>query len=49
MRSNSNTLYLVVGAIVVIVAVGGYYIYQEQHKTGISVEVGGKGVTLQTD
>ncbi len=49
MRSSSNTLYVVVGALVVIVAIGGYYIYQEQYKTGISVEVGGKGVTLQTD
>lgn len=41
---NNNLVYLLVGALVVVVAVLGYALYQEQHKSGVSVEVGGKDV-----
>jgi hypothetical protein len=47
MRSG-NTLYLVIGAMAVVIIIGGYYLYQEQHKSGISVEVGGKGISVET-
>ena len=36
-----NTLYLVIGALVVVIAVMGYQLYQEQQKaTGIEINVG---------
>jgi predicted negative regulator of RcsB-dependent stress response len=41
---NTNLLYLIVGALVAAVAVLGYSLYQEQHKSGVSVEVGGKDI-----
>ncbi len=45
---NSSTLYLVIGAMAVVIIVGGFYLYREQHKTGISLEVGGKGISVET-
>ena len=44
----SNSLYLVVGALLVVIAVGGYYFYQEQHKTGVELTIGGKGISVET-
>ena len=42
--SNNNLIYLVIGALVVVVAVLGYSLYQEKHQSGVSVQVGGKDV-----
>jgi hypothetical protein len=48
MMQKSNSLYLMVGALLVVIAVGGYYFYQEQHKTGVDLTIGGKGISVQT-
>ena len=39
---NRNLLYLLVGALIVGVGVLGYSLYQEQHKSGVSISIGGK-------
>jgi hypothetical protein len=48
MRSNNNLLALIVGALVVVVAGMGYYIYQEkQEKPGVEMKIGEGGVSIQ--
>ena len=44
-----NTLVFIVGGLVVIVAVVGYLLYQEKHQAGFKVEVGKKGISVQTN
>ena len=44
---NKNVLYLIVGALVVAVGVIGYMLYQEQHKSGVEIEIGKQGVKIQ--
>lgn len=44
-----NVLYLVIGALVVVAAVLAYRYYQEQQKTsGIDIEVGKDGISVET-
>ena len=45
--SRSNILYLVVGALVVIVAVMGYQLYQDRKKPeGLHIDVGPNGLRI---
>ena len=45
---NRNILYLVIGALAVAVAVFGYQLYQERQKTtGIEINVGKSGITIE--
>ena len=43
-----NALYLVVGALVVATMVIGYQLYQEQQRTGIDINVGKAGISIET-
>ncbi len=44
---NRNTLYLVIAALAVVVAVVGYQLYQERQKTtGIEINVGKSGISI---
>ena len=43
---NRNALYLVIGLLAVGVVVVGYLYYQES-RSGIDIEIGGHGVTIQ--
>jgi hypothetical protein len=46
---NRNVLYLVIGALVVVAVVVGYLLYQERQNTsGIDINVGNSGVSIQT-
>ncbi len=46
---NRNVLYLVIAALIVATAVVGYLFYQERQKTtGIDINVGNGGVSIQT-
>jgi predicted negative regulator of RcsB-dependent stress response len=40
--NRTNLLYLAVGALVVVVAVLGYQVYQDRQKPGLSISIGGK-------
>ena len=45
--SRNNVLYLIVGALVVVVAVLGYYQYQDHHKqqtSGLNINLGPAGI-----
>jgi predicted negative regulator of RcsB-dependent stress response len=45
---NRNILYLVIGALVVVIAVIGYSFYQERQKTtGIEINVGKSGISIE--
>ncbi len=44
---NNNLLYGVIGGLVVIVAVLGYWFYQDQQKSGIELNVGNGGITIE--
>ena len=44
----TNTLYLVIGLLVVGLAVVGFYLYQEQHKSRIEVEINDDGLSVET-
>jgi len=45
---NRNALYLVIGALVVITVVFGYQLYQERQKTtGIEINVGKSGISIE--
>ena len=44
-----NLLYVVIGVLVVATVVVGYLLYQERQKTtGIDINVGNSGVSIQT-
>ena len=45
---NRNVLYLVGGALVVVTVVIGYQLYQERQKTtGIEINVGKSGISIE--
>ncbi len=47
---NRNVLYLVIGALVVVSAFLGYQYYQNQQNTsGIQIDVGNGGVSIDTN
>jgi len=43
-----NTLYLIVGALVVVLAVVGYMLYQEQQTSSIDINFGKSGISVET-
>jgi len=46
--SRSNILYLVVGALIVIVAVLGYQLYQDRKKPeGVNINLGPGGISIE--
>ncbi len=46
--TRNNVLYLVIGALAVVVAVLGYQIYQDRHPPeGMSIKVGPNGLSIQ--
>jgi predicted negative regulator of RcsB-dependent stress response len=46
---NRNVLAVIVVALVVIVGVLGYRLYQEQNTSGIDIEVGEGGVSIEAN
>jgi predicted negative regulator of RcsB-dependent stress response len=47
--SRSNIIYLVVGALVIVVVVMGYQLYQDRKKPeGVSIDVGPNGLSIKT-
>ncbi len=45
---NRNILYLVIGALVIVTVVFGYQLYQERQKTtGIEINVGKSGISIE--
>jgi RsiW-degrading membrane proteinase PrsW (M82 family) len=47
MPTNRNVLYLVVGALIVVVAVLGYNLYQDRKKPeGLQINIGPAGISV---
>jgi hypothetical protein len=44
-----NSLYLIIGALIVAVAVIGYLLYQEQREPSLEIEVDGNGLSVDTN
>jgi predicted negative regulator of RcsB-dependent stress response len=45
---NRNVLYLVIGGLAIVTAVIGYQLYQERQKTtGIEINVGKSGISIE--
>jgi predicted negative regulator of RcsB-dependent stress response len=44
---NRNVLYLVIAVLVVAAGVMGYQLYNERHKSGVEIEVGKSGLSIQ--
>ncbi len=46
--SRSNIIYLVVGALMIVVAVMGYQLYQDRKKPeGVRIDVGPNGLSIE--
>jgi predicted negative regulator of RcsB-dependent stress response len=46
--TRNNILYLVIGALVIVVAVMGYQLYQERKKPeGVHIDVGPNGLSIE--
>lgn len=43
-----NTMFLFVGAACVALGAAGYWLYQEQNRSGVEVSVGGRSITIET-
>jgi RsiW-degrading membrane proteinase PrsW (M82 family) len=44
----SNILYLIIGALVIVVAVLGYEIYQDRHQPeGLHIDLGPNGMSIE--
>ncbi|HEX4408584.1 MAG TPA: hypothetical protein VH206_07420 [Xanthobacteraceae bacterium] len=46
--SRNNTVYMIIGALIVAVAVLGYQLYQDRHQPeGLHINVGPNGLSVQ--
>jgi predicted negative regulator of RcsB-dependent stress response len=46
--ARTNLLYLIIGALVIVVAVMGYQLYQDRHQPeGLNINVGPGGLSIQ--
>jgi RsiW-degrading membrane proteinase PrsW (M82 family) len=46
--TRNNMLYLVIGALVIVVAVMGYQLYQDRHQPeGVHIDLGPGGLSIQ--
>jgi hypothetical protein len=42
-----NLLFIVIGVIGIGTGVRGYWLYQEQRRSGVDISIGPRGVTIQ--
>ena len=47
MQMNRNLLYALIGALGIGAGVFAYWLYQEQHKSGVEISIGPRGVTIE--
>lgn len=48
MPNNRNVLYLIVGALVIVVAVLGYNLYQDRKEPkGVQINLGERGISIE--
>lgn len=44
---NRNVLYLVIGVLVIAAGVVSYLLYRDQQKTGVNINIGEGGVSIE--
>lgn len=44
---NRNLLFIVIGVLGIGAGALGYWYYQEQHRSGVDISIGPRGVTIQ--
>jgi hypothetical protein len=44
---NKNTIYFAGGVLLAGIAAFGYWVYQDRHRSGIDISIGGRGITVQ--
>jgi hypothetical protein len=47
MNMNRNIIYVLIGALGIGTGALAYWIYQEQHKSGVEINIGPRGVTIE--
>jgi hypothetical protein len=47
MKMNRNLLYVLIGALGIGAGAFAYWLYQEQHKSGVEISIGPRGVTIE--
>lgn len=47
-RMTKNSTIIVVALVCLALGAGGYWVYQDQQRSGIDVNLGGTGITIQT-
>ena len=45
---NKNSTIILVGILGIVLGVGGYWLYKDQSRSGIDVNLGGRGITIET-
>ena len=45
---NRNVLFLLIGALVVVIGVVGYLYYQERQTAGVAIDFGANGIKIET-
>ncbi|UPY36673.1 hypothetical protein [Sediminicoccus sp. KRV36] len=43
-----NSIIALVGILGVVLGVGGYWLYMDQNRSGVELNVGGRGITIET-
>lgn len=43
-----NTLYLIIGALVAVLAIGGYMYYQDQQTSKLEIKLGNGGISVES-
>lgn len=44
---SSSMKYLAIAVVCLLLGAGGFWLYQDQNRSGIDISVGGRGVTIQ--
>ncbi len=44
---SSKTTYITIGVVCLLLGAGGFWLYQEQHRSGVDITIGGRGVSIQ--
>jgi len=44
---NRNLLFIVIGVVGIGAGVLGYWFYQQQHRSGVDISIGGHGVSIR--
>ncbi len=47
LKMNRNLLYVLIGALGIGAGAFAYWLYQEQHKSGVEISIGPRGVTIE--